>query len=287
MLRVAIPGGVWRSDALRTDGPVRELALRPIGGEDEVFLLDTANHPEPSARATALLARCIDEVDADRTARSLTVGDREALLLQLRRLTLGDAFDCVLRCPVESCRERMELSLRVSDLLLPPYANVQREYETVFDASDGTYATTYRLPTAEDLERAATHARNDAELGALSLLTACLVTATRDGAVVHASDLSASARDEISAAMAAHDPQAEIELDLTCPTCSSEFSIVFDTAMFLLQELDQSAHQLTHDVHTLALHYHWSEREILHLPPRRRARYLELVAESVARSRVR
>ena len=287
MLRVAIPGGVWRSDALRSDGPVRELALRPIGGEDEVFLLDTADHPVPSARATALLARCLDEVDAERTARSLTVGDREALLLQLRRLTLGDAFDCVLRCPVAACGERMELSLRVSDLLLPPYANVQREYETVLDASDGKYAMTYRLPTAEDLERAATHARNDVELGALSLLTACLVTATRDGAVVHARELSASARDEISAAMAAHDPQAEIELDLVCPTCSSEFSIVFDTAMFLLQELDQRAQQLTHDVHTLALHYHWSEREILHLPPRRRARYLELVAESVARSRVR
>ncbi len=287
MLRVAIPGGVWRGDALRTDGPVRELALRPIGGEDEVFLLDTAEHSVPSARATALLARCLEETDADRTARSLTVGDREALLLQLRRLTLGDSFECVLRCPAESCGERMELALRVSDLLLPPYAEVEREYALSVDADGARYEIRFRLPTADDLERAAIQAGADVEGSALSMLRDCVVSATRDGDPMPTSALGATVRAAISEAMAARDPQAEIELDLTCPTCGIAFSVVFDTAMFLLQELDQRAQRLLQDVHTLALHYHWTEREILQLPQRRRTRYLELVAESIARSRGR
>src|SRR3954462_9481400 len=119
MLRVAIPGGVWRDDTPQTDGLVRQIALRPVGGEDEAFLLDTAEQAAPSERATALLARCLLEPDADIAARALTVGDREALLLHLRRLTMGETCDCMLRCPAEQCGERMELELNVSDLLVP------------------------------------------------------------------------------------------------------------------------------------------------------------------------
>ena len=81
MVRVAIPGGVWSDGARRTEGPLRELALRPVSGEDEAFLLDSAEHAAPSERATALLARGlagVDDraVDVERIARALTVGDR-------------------------------------------------------------------------------------------------------------------------------------------------------------------------------------------------------------------
>lgn len=283
--RVAIPGVVWRDDAQRADGPLREIALRPVGGEDEAFLLDTAGHAVPSERATALLARCLDDTDADNTARALTVGDREALLLHLRRLTLGETFDCVLHCPAERCGERMELELRVSDLLVPAYAEVRREYVLALDADDARYEVSFRLPRADDLDRAAMFARSDPERGAQSLLERCVMRATRDGNLISVDALTPAVRDAISAAIAEHDPQAEIELDLACPTCGTAFSIVFDTAMFFLQELDERAAQLTQEVHTLAWHYHWSEREILHMPRRRRARYLELVADAIARTR--
>ena len=293
MLRVAIPGGVWRGEALRADAPVdtpaeipvRELALRPIDGGDELFLLDTIGHPVPCARATALLARCLEDSDAERTARGLTVGDREALLLQLRRLTLGDSFDCVLRCPTASCGERMELTLQVSELLLPQYTDVRREYTLVLDQADGHYDISFRLPTADDLERAAVATRVDVECGALSLLSDCVRAVTRDGEHLAVAQTGQPVRAAISVAMAEHDPQAEIELDLVCPTCATAFPVVFDTGMFLLQELDQRAGQLTQDVHTLAMYYHWSEEEIVRLPQGRRARYLELIADAAARTR--
>jgi hypothetical protein len=67
-------------------------------------------------------------------------------------------------------------------------------------------------------------------------------------------------------------------LNLECPVCGGAFAVVFDTASFLLQELDERASRLVHEVHTLAVHYHWSERDILQMPHRRRARYLELVS---------
>src|SRR5512142_2866416 len=96
----------------------RQQPLRAVRGQDDVFLLDTAGAILPGARATALLARCLPEGDA--AARALTVGERETLLLHLRRLALGDQIDCVLRCPADGCGEALDLSLRVGDLLLPP-----------------------------------------------------------------------------------------------------------------------------------------------------------------------
>ena len=287
MQRVTIPGGLWRDDSQRPAEPLREVGLRPVGGEDEAFLLESADYAVPSARATALLARCLDDADAGTIARALTVGDREALLLHLRRLTLGETFDCVLQCPASDCDERMELELRVSDLLLPAYDDVRREYELTLDTGGSRYEVSFRLPTAADLDRAAMYARSDPERGAYSLLECCFSRGTRDGEVVTADALVPAVRDALSAAMAERDPQAEIELELACPSCNTAFSIVFDTAMFFLQELDARAAQLTHEVHMLAWHYHWSEREILQMPRQRRLRYLELVADAAARARVR
>ncbi|HEY3258079.1 MAG TPA: hypothetical protein VGJ64_04430 [Gemmatimonadaceae bacterium] len=283
MLRVAIPGGVWSDDAQQTGEPLREVALRPVGGEDEAFLLDVADHAVPSERATALLTRCLDVATADKTARALTVGDREALLLHLRRLTLGETFDCVLRCPADQCGEQMEFELRVADLLVPAYDDVRQVYELGLDADGARYEISFRLPTAADLDHAAMFAAIDAQRGAYVLLERCVVRALRDHNIVSVDALAPVVRDAISAAMAERDPQAEIELELECPACGTAFSIVFDTAMFFLQELDERAAQLTQEVHTLALHYHWSEREIMQMPRRRRTRYLELVSGAVAR----
>lgn len=82
--------------------------------------------------------------------------------------------------------------------------------------------------------------------------------------------------------MLRHDPQAELELDLRCPSCGAAFAVVLDTATLLLRELDARAALLVRDVHTLASYYHWSERSILRMPARRRAQYLDLLLAGAA-----
>jgi hypothetical protein len=285
VVRVAIPGGVWSDDSQPGVSPRRELALRPLCGEDEAFLLDSADRLLPSERATALLARCLGGADAESVARALTAGDRESLLLQLRRLTLGETLACVLRCPVERCGERMELELHVADLLVPPYDSVDRTYALATVADGAAYEVSFRLPTSADLDDVALMARRDPERGARALLARCVCGATRDDVEARADVLAPAVVDAIADAMAERDPQAEIELNLECPVCGGAFAVVFDTASFLLQELDERASRLVHEVHTLALHYHWSERDILQMPHRRRARYLELVSSKALQVR--
>ena len=45
-----------------------------------------------------------------------------------------------------------------------------------------------------------------------------------------------------------------------------------------------SRHGLLREVHTLALNYGWSERDILALPARKRAAYIGLLAEDLEAS---
>lgn len=274
--RVAIPHGVMRDGAL-----ARHLRLRQVAGDDQAFLLDTAGTLTPEERASALLERCLDEDDPATLVSSLVAGDREALLLQLRRLTLGETLDCILSCAAPECGERMELELRIGDLLVDAYTDVRATYDIALTAEDPALVVRFRLPTVGDLRAAMATGAGDTEAVVTDLLTRC-VTIVANGPDGFGRDrLDASARDLIATAMAERDPQAEIELDLSCPSCGTPFAVVFDTSTFLLQELDVRAARVLEEVHALAFHYHWSEREILAMAPTRRERYLTLLADAL------
>jgi hypothetical protein len=276
---VTIPGGVWPAEG---GTRAQDVILRPIDGEDELFVLDTAMARLPSERATALLARCLRE--GAPLAWALTVGDREALLLHLRRLAFGDRIECVLRCPAESCGERMEFTLDVADLLVPPYPDARQREELALDADGATFVVTFRLPNAADLDAAAVIARSDPTEGGAELFRRCVLAASRSGAAVQVDGLPESVRSAVSDRMEERDPQAAIELEVACPSCARSFSATFDTASFFLHELEDRAARVLDEIHTLAMSYHWSESEILRMPPRRRERYLERLNDRHARS---
>jgi hypothetical protein len=267
--RVAItmPGGV-QSDGTRR----RDAELRPLRGEDELFLAEEGASLLPAARTTALLTRCLVRLGpcepvSEERVRSLSVGDREALLLHVRRSTLGERIPCVLACP--ACAEAIDVELLVSDLLVPPYDRWPEWHE--LDLGSGT-AVRFRLPTGADQEAAAPVALDDPAAAARLVLERCV-----DGPV-------GSAAAVLPEALARLDPQAEIVLELACPACAERFTALFDTGDYLCRELLARQGALFHEVHALARAYHWNEGEILALTPARRRVYLDLLAEERARS---
>jgi hypothetical protein len=272
---IALPGGLWR-DGVRH----RAAALRPLTGADEAFLLEEAAALLPAQRATALLARCVErlgpweEVTPD-AVRALSVGDREALLLHLRRLTLGERIECVLRCPEAACGEKMDLDLAVSDLLFPPYPDAAPWYEAELGEPGEYRKVRFRLPTGADQEEAALLALTDINAAAGRLLRRCLENDPSAEISLKEGDA-----ERLGALMAERDPQAELVLQLTCPICARDFETPFDTAAFFLQELAGRSAILYREVHRLALAYHWSQAEILSLSGRQRRLYLELLAET-------
>ncbi len=284
-VEVTLPGGFEAGGSWRRDACVRSLT-----GKDEEFLLEEGASLSPAALATALLARCLERLGpyappAPDAVRSLTVGDREALLLHVRRLTLGDRISAVLTCPQPACGEKMDLDLDVAALLLPPYRAAAAVHETTVAADGLRYRVRYRLPTGGDQEALAQAARAAPDRAAALLVERCVQevaveggAAPEAGAQQDSGALPHAVLAALPGLMAELDPQAEICLDLVCPSCGAGFPALFDTAAYFFRELSGGRNALYEEVHILAWNYHWSEAEIMGLTRRKRRRYLELLA---------
>ncbi len=277
--RVVLPNGFWSNEA-----HCREAKLRPLNGDDEEFLAESSVTMLPVARSTNLLARCLISLEpgglvTPEMVGHLTVGDREALLLHLRRLSFGDRLHAVLNCPHPDCGELMDLDLYASDLLRLPGRNPEPEYEHTVEHDGKTLRVLFRLPTVSDQEMASLKARTDIDGAADLILRRCVKSVVdENGASV---DWTAEMLDSLPVRMAELDPQAEMILDLTCPACGLSFSTFFDAGDYLFQEAGNDLNRLYHEVHLLALHYHWSESEIMGMGTLKRRRYLNLLLESL------
>lgn len=283
---VTLPGGIWRAGVRH-----REAELRAVIGADEMVLLDSGDALPLAGRITTLLARCTSRVGDIRDeriediVRSLTVGDREALLLHLRCLTFGNTLECVLSCA--SCAAPLESEVTVDSLLVAPYVDAREWYERELAAGGETYRVRLRLPTGADQEDVAAAAAADPRGAEAELLRRCVVEVreTATNRRIELDALPAEAADRAAELLLELDPQAEVTLDLSCAACGRAFSMLLDTGTYLLRELAARGKALYRDVHTLALHYHWSEAEIVGMTPTKRWRYLDLISQSPERTR--
>jgi hypothetical protein len=276
-----LPGGYCTNGSR-----VREAHVRPLTGEDYLFLAEECRGLLPAQWVTEVLARCVTRLGPTEPVtreaiRALTMGDREALLLHLRRLSWGDQLRCLLTCPVPECQEPLEVDANVADLLLAPYGECVPEHELSFTLpGGGTTLVRFRLPTGADQEAAAVVARTDVAAAADLLLRRCVRSATcSDGKP--ADTLADSLAGQLSARMAELDSQAEITLQLACPVCGAPFSAIFDTASYLMQEIEGRMRHLYREVHLLAYHYHWSATEIIGMSSVTRGRFLRLLEEEL------
>jgi len=228
---------------------------------------DRASSRPALDRAETLLALASPETDAA-SLDALSLGERERRLLAMRATAFGPKLTGLVAC--ESCGEPLELELRVDDLLAlpgPAFAEIALE-------RDG-YALSLRLPGGADLRAAAEAPAGSA---AAVLLARCVVRADRDGAPLSPADLPQGVVEAAGEALAEADPLADLRLGLDCVACGHAWQAPFDAAGFLWAELDAWAGRILGEVHALASAYGWTERDILALSPRRRARYLEMVA---------
>ena len=250
--------------------------LRPWSGDDLVALGESQAREPLAVRTSELLGRCLSldgEAPAGASvARRLTVGDREALLLHLHRLIHGDRLDLLAGCP--RCGETLEFELRAQDLLIP-IENLEPEPWVDLENGDGKISLQVRLLTGEDQELAARLAARDEAAGAEALLRASLAPSGADSG----ESLPDGLREALEEKLGEIDPQAEIRISATCPECGADLDLPLDAGELVHARIDRAKAELYRDVHVLARYYHWSEAEILSLPPERRRRYLEFLAE--------
>ena len=113
--------------------------------------------------------------------------------------------------------------------------------------------------------------------GRETLLARCIQTAIRGNSNFSVSSLPDEVVKTVIDRMADADPQADVQIALTCPVCQHRWSMVFDILSYLWNEIDDWAQRLLREVYALASAFGWSERDILGMSARRRHLYLEMI----------
>lgn len=229
---------------------------------------ERGDSPSAAACGLLLLGSSCDECSTG-TLAALPLGQRDALLLQLRARLFGAAIDAVASCP--QCATLVEATFSCDDLLSPADAATP----TLEHVAHGIRVQ-FRLPDSNDL--LALEGCSDAVAARELLLERCVLAAQREGDAHAVHSLPNELRIGIAQAMAQADPQADLQLAFRCPDCGHEWQPLFDIARFLWQELHVWALHMLREVDTLAYAYHWAEADVLALSPRRRQAYLELCA---------
>jgi hypothetical protein len=222
----------------------------------------------PVQRALTLVALECPETSPD-GLRALSIGQRDAYLLRLRESAFGPQMTGVIACP--ACSRPLELNFTVPGIRVPPPANPTGPC-TVTHAG---YQVEFRLPNSDDL--AALSSDLDRSSNERQVLERCLLNAQQNGDAVTLDRLPAEVLAAVSDRMVEADPQADLQLSLTCPECAHRWQAPLDIVSYLWTEINAWATRLLREIHALASAYGWREADILALSPWRRQVYLEMV----------
>lgn len=221
-------------------------------------------------QALLLLAASCPERSIDSLAK-LSIGNRDALLLTLREKTFGQPLNGIATCP--ECGEQLELTMKVSDILVENKIVPNRELTTTID----NYEVKFRLPDSTDITLLDENI--DQAAARLDIFDRCILSIgdTSESNEISIDSLPVEVMNEISDRIAKADPQADLLIDLSCPSCSKEWEIIFDIVSFFWSEINTWAYRILYEVRNLAMAYGWSERDILAMSPWRRQIYLEMI----------
>jgi hypothetical protein len=271
----------------------REFELAALTGQDEE-LLAQARRRESASLVTKLISRCVSRLGdiqpvSDAIARQLLVGDRQYLLLKLRQMTFGDRVHADLFCPWPECGKRVSIDFGIGDVPVEESVDKGPHYQMVLSSAaagteePGDREICFRLPNGSDQEFVSPLlAENEAR--ALTLLLMRCVQRVGPSARIsekQIESLSPLARKEIEAEMARLAPKVELDMEMSCPECGHLFDAPFDLQSFFFGELRARSDFLYREVHYLAYHYHWSEREIMEMTVEKRRKYIDVLADEI------
>lgn len=224
----------------------------------------------PPVRALILLASSCPEFSLD-FITGLPIGKRDSFLLTLREITFGHLVLGLTRCP--ECSESLELDFDVDDLR----SRSESKSGSENSISLSGYDLEIRPFNTYDLQSIVRS--TDISCARNELLRSCILRVQYQGNDIRPDQLPSAVIEAVEAKLEEMDPQADVRLALSCPSCSCKWEAPFDIVSFFWIEIDSWARHILREVQALAAKYGWSESDILSLSPIRRRIYLEMAVQ--------
>jgi hypothetical protein len=171
-------------------------------------------------------------------------------------------------CQNTTCGQQLEVELSLDDIFTLQEEAYADEHVSV---RVGEQQVGLRRPTAADQLTWLEASFANEEMAARTMIGTLLLPGTGVEEVV------AAQVPAIQQLLDDNDPLIDFKAAVRCPYCETERLFEIDLEDLSLRRLRQAQLRLLRSVHTLARHYHWSEREVFSVPSWRRAQYLALI----------
>lgn len=253
--------------------PEKERYLARCFTSDIVDLDINFDLPRPEL-VTSLLAGCLqlstDEIVNAQSIWQWTVSERLQGLLAIANASSGNTSTAIATCSNELCRGKVELELELAS-----FATAQAIAKLDWLSPRGEKFCC-RLPTGQDQRDWHQQVQHNADE---SWFIARLLEAMPDSQLP--AELPDDWFDSLGASLAVADPLTALTLAIHCPFCEQALDVDVDLEWLLIDGLRSLQRRMIEQVHCLAVHYHWSERDIVALPQWRREKYLSLLVEGL------
>jgi len=273
MLRSEITSNVTSSAGINEEKT--ELFLRPFGwlAEDlEIDFHQTRRHE----LEMQILECCISNREGTKLDRSffwnLEIGKRTEYLLTLTSLSNSSKINVNLRCSNLECQQQMEITIPLLEITRLQQQSENQKTEIAI----ATEKLSLRKPTGNDQKLWLEQHFPDEGSATLAMVQSLLVS-EQPSTFKQVYSQEKDWIEMLNQVMEEIDPLVNFNLQVNCPYCGSENLQDFDLGAWALQQLYGVQQQLIVTIHRLASHYHWSESEILAIPPGRRSCYLALI----------
>lgn len=247
--------------------------MRGLTASEQLRVWERGRRQTPAWRSLLLLSEASPGIPLNELAR-FSVGQRDSLLLKLREMMFGSEIESVVECP--KCSERLELMFDISDVRAK---SGDSKIGQSFLLNSVGYKIRFRLPDSTDME--AIVRCQDADEARSRLIERCIIEIKRSNQKsrqkIEAKQLPLKLIELLVERMAESDPQANIQIEFSCPACQQVWTTVFDIVSFLWSEIDERAQRILREVHAIASVYGWDEKDILEMPAVRRNSYLEMI----------
>jgi hypothetical protein len=190
----------------------------------------------------------------------VSLGRRDAILLELRSATLGPRLDAFAVCP--NCATQLEFAMDARELGAGFSTRQPAAPAEIHTIQDGEHSLSFRLPDSTDLYAASACASVDE--ARRTIFQRCVSAVEPGERTTHESKTPETLLERFS-------------LSLSCPACSSGWELGLDIVNFFWREIQAGARRLLLEVDALARAYGWGESEILGMSSARRQLYLEMV----------
>lgn len=253
--------GAFPPEAL---GPARRFASLP--DDLDVDCTDT----DRVRLAVRVVVRCFDGL-VDEDVLRWPVRNRIASMLRIAEATFGARLAWESPCAAAACAQSMALSVPLAPLERLGLGETQFTW-----LPDAGHWMSVRLPDGRDQRTLrAVDVDADVERRFATSLIEYVNGARRPGGWQLPAAWIAPLADEL----ARRDPLTDFRIETVCPWCGTTNELPVDLEQVVLAGLAHEQRQALRDVHELAQHYHWTEAEILAIPPARRATYLARIRE--------